>query len=441
MAHRFLYILSSLRVLRGFITVPGLISLWGMALAFFTLWLDQIIHLNGDRAFLTWMTVSPVAARLILSTVAGSSMAALSLVYSTVLVVFTLAAGNVAPRLLQRFSVDRVSQVAVGMLGATFLYSLIVMHALSGEVVPEISMTVAMVFAVSSVLMLLVFVNQAAKRVTVDEEIAAIARQLDGEISETIDRGGSLARENLVRPDGPGFVLTAAQSGYVDRIKFEELTGKAAKVHAFVDFAAMPGDYVMRGHRLAHIVGPESEWLKDVVRHSVLLGASRTPTGDLRFSINLLVEIALRALSPGVNDTFTAIACVDRLGSSLMPLRECGVAAGVYYDKSGAARVTVPTQEAGKLVTAAFDPLRRAASGNLLMIEHLVIALGRLGRGEEQFGEDEIRRQLDLIAKRIERSDLLDEDREMISSMIEAALAEVGQPMASNAVAGAKIQA
>lgn len=80
--------------------------------------------------------------------------------------------------------------------------------------------------------------------------------------------------------------------------------------------------------------------------------------------------------------------------------------------------MTAPTLRAGGVIRAAFGPMRRAASGNVLMITHIAMALGRLGRGESQYGEDEIRRQLTLIAKEIERSGLLEEDRELIAGLV-----------------------
>jgi uncharacterized membrane protein len=332
MLNRLLQVLAKFRALRGFITVPGFISILGLVLAFLMLWLDLVADLYLDPGDLAWLSASPESGNLILSTVAGSAMAALSLVYSTVLVVFTLAAGTIAPRLLQRFSADRVSQVAVGLLGATFLYSLIVMRGLDEQSVPELSMTVAMLFAVMSVLMLLVFVNQAAKRVTVDEEIAAIARQLDEEIQEATSRGGSLDTDDLVWPAGSSFVLTARQSGYVDYVDHAAMSEKATPHQAFIDLDVMPGDYVMRGHKIARVLGARDTGLEEAVHKAIRLGSSRTPAGDLLFSVNLLVEIGLRALSPGLNDTYTAVTCIDRLSSSLMPLRESGIASGVHCD-------------------------------------------------------------------------------------------------------------
>jgi uncharacterized membrane protein len=417
-------------IVRGFVTVPGLISLGGLLLALVTLWADRQIQLTyADRQF-AWLIITNEGARQILSTVAASAMAALSLVYSTVLVVFTLAAGTIAPRLLQRFSADRTSQAAVGLLGASFLFCLMVMHAVEGERIPEISMTTAMVLAVLSVLMLLLFVNKAARRVTIDEEIAAIGQQLDKHLAIATQYGSNLMPDAVIRPDGPDFPIIAEGSGYVVRIGYEDLASIAAASDVFVDLDVLPGDYVIAGQQLGLAVGTFSQELAHDICCQIILDHARTPADDLRFSTDLLVEIGLRALSPGVNDTYTAIACADRLSSSLRAVQLQKLATGVFTGPDGAARLVVPNLSASALIQVAFGPFRRAARGNILMTRHLVMALGRLGQGEGLPGEDAIREQLALVAAETKASPVLDEDKRLVERLIETALkTQVGQPL------------
>lgn len=430
MLSRFRFLTAPFGIIRGFITVPGVISLGGLLLAVVTLWLDRLIELADTGGNFSWLMLSNEAARQILSTVGSSAMAALSLVYSTVLVVFTLAAGTIAPRLLQRFSDDRTSHFAVGLLGATFLYCLMIMHAVDRGRVPEISMTVAMLLAVSSVIMLLVFVNNAARRVTIDEEIAAIGLQLDQHLDIATGQESKLLPEDVVRPDGPEFPIIAEGSGYVVRIRYEAMSGIAAAAGVFVDLSVLPGDFVIAGQRLGQVVGRYSQALEHKICRQVILDNSRTPAEDLRFSVNLLVEIGLRALSPGVNDTYTAIACVDRLSSSLRKVQLQQLATGVFTDAAGAARVVAPSLNAAVLVTVAFEPFRRAARGNILMTRHLVMALGRLGHGKDLPGEEAVREQLAMVCAETAVSAVLEDDKRMIERLVEAVLADqVGQPL------------
>ncbi len=419
-------------VLRGFITVPGLISLGGLLLAVLTLAADHQLQLTYTDQQFSWLMLTNEAARQILSTVASSAMAALSLVYSTVLVVFTLAAGTIAPRLLQRFSEDRTSQVAVGLLGATFLFCLIIMHALEGNRIPEVSLTMAMLLAVMSVLMLLVFVNKAAKRVTIDEEVAAISHQLDDCLAHATAQGNGLSPDEVVRPDGDETAITARRSGYVVQVFFEELTAYAAEKGVFIDLFVVAGDYVIQDQPLGQIVGPGSSGLEDEALQWLIIDRSRTPTDDLRFSVRLLVEIGLRALSPGVNDTYTAVVCVDRLSSSLRQLRLGTLGTGVFEDENGAARLVAPMLSAGELITGTFGPFRWAARDNMLMIRRLVLALGRLGLGEQLPGEDAIREQLELIRAETATFEVLSNDKRQVEQLIDWVLAnQVGRPLSS----------
>ncbi len=411
---------------RGFMTVPGLISLGGVLLAIAMLLLDRTISQHGGLPY-PELTAIPIGnARPILTTVAASSMAALSLVYSSVLVVFTLAAGNIGPRLLLRFARDRTNQIAVGTLGGTFLYSLIILRNQYDDIPVDISVNVALLLAALCVIMLLFFVNTAAKRVTIDEEVANIGNALDDELAKAIAANTPLDRENIVRPLGKEFTVASKGDGYINRIAFAEIARLASKNDAYVDFDVIPGDYVIKGQKLATIFAAEPAAMAAHLFRNMSLGRARTSDADLAFSVNLLVEIALRALSPGTNDTFTAIACVDRLSASLAHVRRTGLSTTVYNGPDGAARVTAPGLSVNELIETAFDPLRRAARGNL----HIVMALGRIGMGEYRQGEDAIRQQLELVRAGIHESDTLDADKATIDRLIDETLrTNVGQPL------------
>ena len=231
-------------------TVPGLISLGGVLLAIAMLLLDRTISQHGGLPY-PELTAIPIGnARPILTTVAASSMAALSLVYSSVLVVFTLAAGNIGPRLLLRFARDRTNQIAVGTLGGTFLYSLIILRNQYDDIPVDISVNVALLLAALCVIMLLFFVNTAAKRVTIDEEVANIGNALDDELAKAIAANTPLDRENIVRPLGKEFTVASKGDGYINRIAFAEIARLASKNDAYVDFDVIPGNYVIKGQKL-----------------------------------------------------------------------------------------------------------------------------------------------------------------------------------------------
>lgn len=425
--------IQRVRWLRGFITVPGMISLFGIALAFATTWLDRAI-LQMPPGGLSLYSIEPDNVRPLLTAIAGSAMAALSLVYSSVLVVFTLAAGTLGPRLLLRFAEDRTSQVAVGILGATFLFCLIALRNQPANVPGEITVNFAIILATACVIMLLFFINSTARKVTIDEEIGQISKTLDRELDRAIASTHSVERSAIVRPPGPETALISEKKGYLNRIEFEAIAKAAAECNAFVDFDIQPGSFAIEGQRIGTIIGRQADDLAPIVHHLIVFGERRTTTDDLYFSINLLVEIGLRALSPGVNDTFTAISCADRLAGSLLRARRAHLQIGLHLDEAGAARVTTPQLTAADLIETAFTPLRRASSNNMLMCRHLIQALGILGQGEGLPEEGAVREQLKLVQAEFEASHALEADKAVIRELTEYTLAHsVGRPLVDNA--------
>ena len=180
-----------LRSLRGFITIPGTVSLTGIFVVLVVqetgVWLSRSSWVSIPDA----LDVSLSNARSVLSTVAGAAMSALVMVYSIVLLVYTMAASSIGPRLLQRFSDDRVNQISVGALGATFLYCTFGLWLIRNDVSADLTVAVALVYAAVSVLLLLYFVHRVSLRVTIDHEAAEIAAALDEQIDIAIDRAAT----------------------------------------------------------------------------------------------------------------------------------------------------------------------------------------------------------------------------------------------------------
>ncbi len=413
--------MQRMRWLRGFITIPGMMSLFGIVLAILTTWLDRVI-LQMSPNSISLYSIEPDNVRPLLIAIAGSAMAALSLVYSSVLVVFTLAAGTLGPRLLLRFAEDRVNQVAVGILGATFLFCLIALRNQPVNMTGEITANFAIFLAAASVIMLLFFVNSAAQRVTIDEEISQISKTLDRELDRAIAETNAMERSAIVRPSGPEIALVSRDNGYLNSVDFAGIANAATDFNAFVDFDIQLGSFSVQGQRIGTIIGRNTEPLVPIIHNLAVFSDQRTTTADLNFSINLLVEIGLRALSPGINDTFTAIACADRLAGSLLRARRARLQIGVYADSAGAVRVTAPQLAAANLIEAAFTPLRRASSNNMLMCRHLIQALGTLGHGANLPGEDAVREQLEMILAEFEASNALEADKAIIRGLTEHTL-------------------
>ncbi|MFS4438139.1 DUF2254 domain-containing protein [Paracoccaceae bacterium GXU_MW_L88] len=414
-------LLRKLDPLRGFLTIPGLITLGGLVLAFATMQLDVQIDKNQTGFWVQLIDIDYGPAQALLSSLTTASMSALSLVYSSVLVVFTLAAGNIGPRLLQRFTDDRLSQVAVGMLGATFLYSLIVLRFTSDGNVHRFSVLVAVILAGMSVILLLIFVNAVARRVTIDEEVAAIALELDNQIEIEIGKEQKQsAPAEVSAPPGPKMILNAQQSGYVSYLAPDFLIELAEKNGLFIEVLVSPGDYMLPDMPVAEVTGNVEASVAEEILNGIALARSRSPDGDLRFSIHLMVEIAIRALSPGINDSYTAIVCIDRLSSSVAWARKKGLHHGSYTDENGIPRLKTPRLTSDDLLIEAFAPIRRNARGNVMVLLTLIDALARIAEVSGRAEGDQIATLLERIGDEIDASDLIADDEAKLRDRLEA---------------------
>ena len=362
--------------LNGLLGVPGAIAIGLWALAIPLIWIDTQVTAAGNPLPF-WFAISTDTARSLLSTIATSAITTLGLVYSIMLVVFTLAAGNIAPRLLQRFSRDRVNQVTAGLLGGTFLFALTVLRVTGDSLQPEFSIAMAFILAALSVLQVIHFVHSVSQSVTIDAEVATISEQLERQVNalvvETDGDGGDFNEDELET------TVKAAQSGYVTIIDEAALLELARRHDTYIAVRVAPGDFVLSGQPLAMAgFAQDDETAAGEIQEAINLQPYRGAVDDIRFSVRILLEIALRALSPGVNDSFTAVACADRIAAALVKPVSEGLRGDVRCDEDGVARLKVPGLSLADLLNMSLHPLRQAAQDNILMLDHLGVVLNSL---------------------------------------------------------------
>lgn len=419
-----------LRYFRGFLTIPAAISLSGLVAATVVFLAEQLLGKWG-WPLPSFILIPKDTASDVLSAIAAASMSALVMVYSIVLLVYTLAAGSIGPRLLQRFGEDRVNQIAVGSLGATFLYSIFAMWLIRDGTPVNLVVGVAILYSIVSVLLLLLFVHTVSTRVTIDQEAARISEALDRQIDAAIEVSAELHSSDVVLRDGPVRNVQSSGTGYVNSIETDRLIEVVEQIDAVVVFAAQPGDFLVETEVLAQVYGDADEDVAEevdaIVQSAAPLIPARDPNGDIRFSVHLLVEIALRALSPGVNDTFTAIVCIDRLSASLVRAWSSDLCAGVYRGKEGAVRVVFPSITATSLFLDSIPPLRRAARGNGLVTTAMIRALKRIARSASGEDIETIRRELEAIGDETRKSEMLKHEIDQFCEDIEDAIALVKQ--------------
>ena len=397
------------------LTVPAAIVLAIGATPLLLVALER--HFAPEASYVLLPAFDAASARSFLVTVAGGAMTALSLAYSLTLVVFTLAAGTIGPRLLKRFTTDPVAQVTAGILGGTFLYAIATLPFVRTDQIPLFATTGAGLLSIISVLQLIYFVRNVSRAVTIDDEVANITSTAH----RIIRHMESQERLDEEKTDGLpkfGYELKAQRSGYVGEINTDRIVAIANEAGCMVRLSKRTGKYVLEGESLAGLDCDCDEETRDAILGSIEIASARSDNGTLDFPVSLLVEIALRALSPGINDTFTALAVVDSLSSIMHEYAQLTHADLALRDKDGAIRLVQPGYDTSELVGMAFHPMRRAASSNILMAQGLARALARLSLNSYPPMVEAVRKHTALLLRQVDESGHFEDDIQSVREIL-----------------------
>ncbi|HMQ27935.1 MAG TPA: DUF2254 family protein, partial [Acidimicrobiales bacterium] len=232
------------------------------------------------------------------------------------------------------------------------------------------------------------------------------------------------------RIDEDGVVVPSAVSGYLRRVDHDRLVAAATASEAALHLSVRPGQFVLAGSPLGKVLaGPEGDRPSTAaVNAAIVVGAQRTVEQDLRFAVDQLVEIALRALSPAVNDTFTGLMCVNWLAGALLRLSEDPLPQRAHRDPTGAVRVIDRYLSFTDVTDSAFDKIRQAGSDNpavLIRLLESVMLLGPQMRTDEQRWA--LRSQADMVWEGAVRDVRTGGDLADIRRRYDEALAALGQ--------------
>jgi uncharacterized membrane protein len=330
------------------------------------------------------------AARQILTTLAAAVITVVGVVFSITIVTLTLASTQFGPRMLRNFIRDRGTQFTLGTFVATFVYATLVLISIGPRsggpaFVPHLSITVAVALVAASMGVLIYFIHHIASSIQLPRVIASIARDLsraiDVESTATgavIESGPSVA-ELVTRMDENGGPVPAPSSGYLQFIRHETLVALATEKGAVIRLLHRPGHFLVRGHPMAMVWPPQAaDAVTEALRRAHITGSNRTLAQDLAFAVDQLVEIAIRALSPAVNDTFTAMTCIDWLGDSLCKVTPRWRPPYVHRDANGYVRLITAHVGYERLVERAFEKIRQAGRGMPAVLIRQLEALSKI---------------------------------------------------------------
>ncbi len=421
--------------------IPSLMTLGAMVLAFVMIgfdarvgpgWIENVPFLLGNR---------PDGARAVLSTIAGSMVGVAGVTFSITIASVVYASGQYGPRLLTNFMDDRGNQITLGTFIATFLYCLLVLRTIrsadegdaSGLIaafVPHAAILVGLGLAIASVGVLIFFIHHVPESIHISNLVAGVGRDLrdkidvlfpqrigEGETTREAERDDDAVTEvpdefyreaTRVRADG---------TGYISGIDAESLLALATDRDLLLRVRHRPGDFVAEGDTLA-LAWPAdrvSEETRGELRTAFAWGRQRTARQDVRFLVNELVEIAARALSPGVNDPFTAISCLDWLSASLKDLAGRDYPNAQRFDTAGQLRVVAFPTTFDDFVDGVYGQLRPYLATDRNAALYALKTIGEVaGRATDDSQRAVLRRQADALLEGAVAQLGLEADRESV---------------------------
>lgn len=314
---------------------PALFSIAGAALALTLIHFDRIgaaEFLNETQAI---APARPDGAANMLTVIAGSMIGVASTVFSITIAAVAYASGTYGPRLLTNFMEDRGNQLSLATFIGTFVYAITVLRTVRAEdeapataeaalattlpgFVPQLSLLVAYLLMALSVAVLVYFLNHVPSSIRINSVLHDIGQRLLHDIADNYPRDDGIGEEDEPPRGRP---VPSERTGYVQMIDFDELAALAAQAGCTIALEVRTGDFVHPGMALVRVCeGEADEAFARTIESAFSFGSTRSAEQDPQFLIDELVEIGLRALSPAINDPFTAINALHWLGAATAEL-------------------------------------------------------------------------------------------------------------------------
>ena len=371
--------------------LPAVLTGCGALLAFATVWLDKR-ELLGGRTYWFLFASGAEGARGVLSTIAGSIITVTGVVFSITIVVLQLASSQFTPRVLRSFTENRANQLVLGVFIGTFTYSLLVLRTVRSAMedhahfVPALSVTIALALALVSIGFLIFFINHIARsiqaEIIIDRVTIDAMEIVDALFPERLGEPARRSNAELTLPDDPAdgwCPIYAAESGYLQAVDEDALIDLAVEHDLVLKMERRIGEFLIEGDALAFV---SRQKLRDGayadIRSAFRLGAERTRHQDVERGLIELSDIAIRALSPGINDPTTACACIDRLTQVLTLLSERSFPDILRAGDDGRVRIVARRPTFDELVHLSYSQIRHFGASNPAVASRLSESLERL---------------------------------------------------------------
>ena len=333
-------------------------------------------------------------ARNVLIVVSTTMITVTGLVFALTIVALQIASGQYSPRLLRNFMRDRGTQVVLSVFVGAFAYSTAGLYTVgvqrAGEqaFVPRLAVSGSLALALASVGVLIYFIHHLARSIQIDAIMSQIQRETLQVIDDVYPRAASDLEPEERCPDPPphATVLPAATSGYLQAIQPASLVESATHQDLVIRLARRVGDHVVAGTPIAWAwprapdqPPPSPALLERAIAEAVHIGFERTMVQDVLFGLRRLVDIANRALSPAINDPYTAIQAVHHLSVLLCVLARRRLGDWLCHDRQGTLRVAIPLPDLAEYLRRSTAQIRRFGAAEPTVTRSLIQLLCDVG--------------------------------------------------------------
>ena len=411
---------------------PVVMSLGAILLAWTMYWVDGLIpnQMLENSHFI--LAGTPGELRTMLIGMAGTILATAGVVFTLLTLPLSTVAAQYGSRLLRVFLGDRTTQLVLGMFVATFVYCLAAALSIPPPTVepegPQLTATVGLFLELATFASLILLVQHVSTMLQAPNIAAAAGAELldvvQAEIPGEIRSGGQTgqkAAEALVDTDG--YPVRVTKTGYIQYIDPETLIALAMEKNLAIRLLHKPGHFVRRDMVVALVwpAGHVDKELEKEIRQAFRLGNTRTPTQDVEYAVNQLVEMAVRAMSPAINDPFTAMTCLDYIGEGLAHFIRQGEKAPNFYDRDGRLCLIINPITFAELLDSAFDMLRHCSCDNASVLQHMLEVIDVIGHETKTpEARQHLERHVTLILAESQAGALIEQDRQLIQCSSEA---------------------
>ena len=390
--------------------VPALLVAGAVALATSMIELDLRSDIDLAARFPRLFGAGAEGSRGLLEAIATSMMTITGVTFSITIVALALASTQYTPRILRNFMRNRTNQMTLGTFVGVFVYALVVLRTIRGgdeSFVPSLSVVVGILLTLVSVGVLILFIHHIASSIEASTLISLAADETISGLEELFVEAPAAEASEDGEPDdhpqgGTWQAVAAPATGYIQSVDVELLIDLAERRDVVLRMERSVGEFVVKGAPILAIHSSERP-RADVCRRVALafvIGRFRTIDQDPEFGIRQIVDIALKALSPGVNDSTTAVTCIDYLSAILVELTRRRIENDYRSGESRQLRVIARASTFEELLGKSFDQIRESASGNSAVLSRMLMAIetvARFARTERQ--RRALESQIELISE------------------------------------------